>query len=195
MPIYANNNGFTFIELMVSIVISMLVMAGLYALFRSGNEIYVSQEQIVDVRQNIRAALTMVTRDIRMAGFDPARNASCAGIDSANATSLHVRYDYDGNGLCDDLSDWDYRYDQQGSAFVAGIPEEDDLQTLVDTISFMEFAYTLSDGSTTANPSDASMIRMVSIHVCGKILGAYSGKYDMPICYNATVRCRNMGLE
>ncbi|MDD4649564.1 MAG: prepilin-type N-terminal cleavage/methylation domain-containing protein [Desulfoplanes sp.] len=192
MSISADNGGFTLLELIVAMVISMFVMAAIYTLFRSSSELFVSQEQIVGVRQDIRATLSMIAHDIRMAGLDPARSASDAGIASANATSLHILYDEDGDGACD--TDLDYLYVSAEDALKVQTGGGGGYQPLVYDISSVGFTYVLSDGSTTSTPTDSSMIRMVGIQLCGKIDGPYSEKYDSLQCFNSTVRCRNMGL-
>lgn len=189
----AEERGFSLIELMIAMVISIFVIAAIYTLFRSSSEVFVSQEQIVGVRQDIRATLGMITQNIRMAGLDPSRNATDAGIESANATSLHILYDYDGDGVCD--TDLDYKYVPEENAFKVLISGDGGYQPIVSDIFSVQFTYSLSDGSTTSTPSDPTMIRMVSIQICGKVDGPYAEKYGAEQCFNSTVRCRNMGLE
>jgi type IV pilus assembly protein PilW len=65
------NNGFTLIELMVAIAIASVVMAGIYSMFIMQQRTQVTEQVVVDMQQTLRAAMYMVERDIRMAGFDP----------------------------------------------------------------------------------------------------------------------------
>ncbi len=188
-----DTNGFTLVELMVAMVVGVLLVAAMYVLFRSSSEVYVSQEQMVDVRQDIRATLSMMTRDLRMAGLDPNRNATCAGITSANATSLRFTYDYDGDGLCE--SDFNYLYDAGEKALKMQVSGGGGYQPIAYDIASIQFSYVSSDGTNSSTPGDLDIVTMVNVQVCGRISGAYAEKYDTPRCYNATVRCRNMGLE
>lgn len=186
-------NGFTLVELLVAMVAGALLVASGYVLFRSSSEVYVSQEQMVDVRQDIRATLAMITRDLRMAGLDPGRGAACSGITSANATSLRFQYDYDGDGVCE--RDFDYLYDAGNKVLKMQLSGSGGYQPVVYDISSVQFSYVVSNNTMPTTPADPSDVRMVNIRICGKISGPYSEKYDTPRCFNSTVRCRNMGLE
>lgn len=197
MSIFTDDKGFSFVELLIAMVISVLVLAAVYKLFSSASEIFVTQERRVDTRQDIRSILYLMTKDIRMAGLDPKRNAACAGIESANATSLHILYDYNGNGTCSELNDCDrdYLYNSNENVIKLEDRGEGGHQLFAEDISSLNFVYTLSDGSNSTSPSDLNMIRMVNIQICRELKGAYAQKHDQLFCYNATVRCRNMGLE
>ena len=63
------NRGLTVIELLVVLVISSLLIAGVYRTFISQQKTYTVQEQVVDVQQGVRGALHMMMREIKMAGF------------------------------------------------------------------------------------------------------------------------------
>jgi len=61
--------GFTLIELMIVLVISSIVIAAIFATFISQQKSYATQTKVSDMQQNARAALTLMERDLRMAGF------------------------------------------------------------------------------------------------------------------------------
>jgi prepilin-type N-terminal cleavage/methylation domain-containing protein len=63
------SKGISLIELMVALVISAILIAGLYRTFIGQQKTYTVQEQVVDMQQNARVAISKVIRDIRMAGF------------------------------------------------------------------------------------------------------------------------------
>ena len=67
----ANKKGVTLIELLVALVISGIVVAGIYRVFTAQTRAYTVQEQVVDVQQNIRSVMELMLRDIRMAGYKP----------------------------------------------------------------------------------------------------------------------------
>jgi len=70
-----NEQGFTMVELLVAMVLSLIVMGAVFLTFKSQQDSYVVQDQIVATQQNARAAMYLLTRDIQMAGyctnFDP----------------------------------------------------------------------------------------------------------------------------
>jgi type IV pilus assembly protein PilW len=76
------NNGFTLIELMAAIAISAAVMAGIYSMFIVQQRTQVAEQVAVDMQQTVRAAMYMMERDIRMAGFDPTVTWGFDGLDN-----------------------------------------------------------------------------------------------------------------
>ena len=65
-----NKRGLTLIELLIGLVICAIVVAGIYRLFISQGKAYVVQDQVVELQQNVRSAMEVMLRDLRMAGFD-----------------------------------------------------------------------------------------------------------------------------
>ncbi len=65
------DRGFTLTELMVSLVISGVLMTAVYAVFNSQQKSYAVQDQLAASHQNLRAAMNLMVKEIRMAGFDP----------------------------------------------------------------------------------------------------------------------------
>lgn len=64
-----NRKGITLIELLVALTVSGILLAGIYKTFISQQNTFASQDQLVDVQQNVRLAINKMTREIRMAGF------------------------------------------------------------------------------------------------------------------------------
>jgi len=175
-------SGFTLVELLVSLAISVVILAGLTSVFMTTNEHYTEQSKLSDVQQGIRAAMLVMSRDLRMAGLNPTRNAICPGIYSANSTYLNVRYDYNGDGSCD--RDRTFQYDAGAKELQMKPTTSGSMQVLAEDITSFSFGYT----------PNATNVRMVSIGICGKISGAYADNFDSEYCFNSSVRCRNMGL-
>jgi prepilin-type N-terminal cleavage/methylation domain-containing protein len=61
--------GLTLIELLIAMTMTGVLGAGIYRTFVGQQHTYQVQEDIVDVQQNARMAITQMVRDIRMAGF------------------------------------------------------------------------------------------------------------------------------
>src|SRR3972149_8810187 len=90
--------GFTLIELLVTLLISSLIMGSAYMLLISQARAYGTQEKIVTVTENLRSAMEVMTRDIRLAGYKKA-GATFTGIATAQKTSIRVLADFDQDGL------------------------------------------------------------------------------------------------
>lgn len=63
-----NQSGFTLVELLIAMGLSVVVLAIIFSTFKSQHDSYIVQSQVSMTQQNLRAALYMVTRDIQMAG-------------------------------------------------------------------------------------------------------------------------------
>lgn len=63
------NGGFTMIELTVALAISGILLAGMIVTFNNQQRGYQTQLQVTTLHQNIRAAMAVVSGDVRMAGF------------------------------------------------------------------------------------------------------------------------------
>ncbi len=93
-----NRKGVTLIELLVALVISGIVIAGIYRIFVSQTKAYTVQDQVVEVQQNIRSAMEILLRDLRMAGYDNDSLTSKIAIANPIVRADHsvtVQYEYD----------------------------------------------------------------------------------------------------
>jgi len=66
-----HRRGFTLVELLIAMSIAVLVVGSVLVAFQSQRRTHYEQQMIVEMHQNVRAALFMIQRDVRMAGFDP----------------------------------------------------------------------------------------------------------------------------
>lgn len=88
--------GFTIVELLVVMVISSILAISVVAVFVNQTRAMALNEDLVDLQQNLRVAMDMLHRDVRMAGANSKDNFPAfvfGGIDS------------DGNGTLDENSD------------------------------------------------------------------------------------------
>jgi len=63
------SKGLTLTEVLVALVVSAILIAGLYRTFISQQKTYTVQEQVVDMQQNARLAINRMMKEMRMAGF------------------------------------------------------------------------------------------------------------------------------
>jgi prepilin-type N-terminal cleavage/methylation domain-containing protein len=61
--------GVTLIEMLIALIIFGLASAASYRLFVGQSRTYVVEEQVVDLQQEVRTGLELLTRDLMMAGY------------------------------------------------------------------------------------------------------------------------------
>jgi type IV pilus assembly protein PilW len=102
--------GFTLIELLISLAVSMVVLSALTGIFVIQRKAYSNQEQIVEITQVARAAMDMIGREIRAAGYYSTSNPmQClnsgkphfVGI-PVNISRLEILTDLNGDGDTED---------------------------------------------------------------------------------------------
>jgi len=132
-----SNQGFTLLELVVGMAVSLLAMGAIYSTFLSQHKSYLVQDQTAAMQQNLRAAMFYMQREIRMAGLDPLGTAN-TGIITANASSISFTEDIGGSTV--------------------GTPPDGTLQTS-ETIT-----YSLSGGNLVRNVGGGNQVVAQNIH-------------------------------
>jgi type IV pilus assembly protein PilW len=107
------DKGFTLIEMMVAIAIFSIALTTIYTLFRNQVIAHNTNREVVAMQQNVRAALSFMERDIRLAGFDPT-GSSGASIVNANGAQLQFQIDQNENGTIDAGETITYGLDNDG---------------------------------------------------------------------------------
>ncbi len=64
-----NDKAFTLLELLLALAIFAIVVTAIYGTYLSQQKAYIVQDQIAGIQQNLRAAMFVMSREIRMAGF------------------------------------------------------------------------------------------------------------------------------
>jgi type IV pilus assembly protein PilW len=219
----SQEKGFTLVELLIAITIGMFIMAGVLTALTSQNQSYVTQDEVVEMQQNARVAIDLLTRDIRTAGYDP--NKLDAGITIAGLNNLSfTREDVD--TLAADLETIMYSL---FDAYATAVPPAndgiaDDLarrvtnaggnsagrQVVCENISQLEFRYLDGDGNITADLDEirtieVSLLAVVSkpdttftntttyISAAGTVWGPYNDNFRRRLIIT-TISCRNLGL-
>jgi type IV pilus assembly protein PilW len=178
-----NNKGFTIAEFLVVMVIAGVLMAGIYAAAYSQQKSYICQEQISAMRQNLRAGMDFMIRELQMAGYDPTDAGAGAGIvemgwDSGQNryTSIRVTMDVTddpGTGGSDgDTGDADedityLLFTDAGGRQKLGrkSPSTASPLPVVENIEALDFVYLAADGSLASTTAE---IRSIQVTVVAK---------------------------
>jgi type IV pilus assembly protein PilW len=96
----SDKKGVTLIELLVVLVISVIVIGGVYKVFIAQTRAYTVQDQVAEVQQDVRGAMEIMVRDIRMAGFQTNTFGNAAKTNNPivfvpnSNSSVTVNYEY-----------------------------------------------------------------------------------------------------
>jgi type IV pilus assembly protein PilW len=193
------DTGFTLVELLVAMTISLVVMAAFYQVYSSQSRSYVVHEQVVEVQQNLRAAMFYMTRDIRMAGCDPNDTAGAGFIDPGATTSrieftmdVHDGADNDGDGRIDNFNERGNvngvlgDKDESISYFLSGnnLVRNTASNVIAENIDSLEFEFLDSSGS---GVTDVFQIKSVRVTV-----SAISDDTKHRKTLASLVKCRNL---
>jgi len=70
-PVAIVQKGFTLVEIMVAITLSLILMAGVGQIYLSSKESFRIQNELAQIQENQRIAVQFLQHDIRQAGFVP----------------------------------------------------------------------------------------------------------------------------
>ena len=109
--IFIDERGVTLTELMVALVMGLATVAAVYSVHLLQVKQRIVQEDVMAMQQNARAAIDLMTREVRMAGFDPMgvnRDGKSSndfqGL-TYHPTELHIKSDLNGNGITTDTNE------------------------------------------------------------------------------------------
>lgn len=119
LPVTSNQQGFTLIELIIAMALTLISMGLIYAGYKTQQEAHANERLTVDMQQNARSALAFMRREIRMANYAPcalngedddsdgsideADESVVRGFQTVSANRLNFTFDLNGDG--DDLDD------------------------------------------------------------------------------------------
>ena len=162
-------SGFTLVELLIAMTIGLIILTALSSTFLMQRKIYDVQEQIVEMVQTARAAMDMMTGEIRMAGYDPKETElftfqfSDSEDRETDMNNIAFTYDESGDGMQDynDKEQIAFRL-QDGTLkrFSTGAVH---WQPVAENIDTLEFTYTLRDGTVIAPPSNPTAAQVLNI--------------------------------
>ena len=93
--------GFTLVELLIAMLLAGVITGALYSVYVATLDSHGRQDAIVRTEMNVRAALDFMSRELRMAGYDP-EGSGDFGFEEAQQTQVTFRYDADQDGWLSD---------------------------------------------------------------------------------------------
>lgn len=100
--------GFTLLELLVGVTITFTVLTAVYTAFLTNQTTFSRGKNNIEVQQNARLAMELLTRDIRMVGYDPSGVlAGCAqptALQVGGANTLTFLADVTDTGVTDKVT-------------------------------------------------------------------------------------------
>ena len=212
ISINTSQKGFSLIELMVAMAIASVLMAGIYTFYHNQLKTHITQQEMVDMQQDARAAMYMMTREIRMAGYDPLNTG--ATIRTANVAEIAFSSDDNGNGAIGTNERFYYALNN-GNLERGRWDDLGNLNTVALNIDALNFRYLNNDGITASSLEDIRSVQITLVARSGddvpvlmrkhtdnttytnqqgtEILSAQNDNFRR-IRLTATVKVRNLGL-
>jgi type IV pilus assembly protein PilW len=170
----------TLIELLVTLAVGSIIIAAIYSIYISQVQGQATQRAALEMQQGLRAALTIMEREIRTAGADPMGTAE-AGILIAEDKEFHFTHDIRGDEGTELPSDGDtddpnenIRYkintsNNLGRETCRPSPKGcSKLQPLLDDVDALNFVYLDRAGNRLSTPitgNNRNRIRQVQVTV------------------------------
>lgn len=185
----ATRAGMTVVELMVSLVIFGIIIGVVFGFLTESRQSYTSTRQKAQYQQGLRAVMSLVTREVRSAGCDPA-GAGFERIATADAATFRCRMDLNGDTDTADVApDEDVTY-----AFNAGTGELTRTvggapAVILRGLTNLQFNYYDDDGNllnaVPLSATDRAEIRSVDLVMTGE-----TDKHE-PVTYTTRIAVRN----
>ena len=206
MTLVQKKSGFTLVELMVTLALSSIVLTLMYQVYNSQLKSHQTQQEFVEMQQNLRASLYLMERGIRMAGHGPNGGVADPAITTAQVDNIAFAMDISG-GTTLDPSDGDTADPgEQLNYYLAGdlirnASDGNGDQTILaqNDIQDIRFVYKDEDGTTLdyaalAAADERRKIRSVEIILTAK-MGSSPMVKDKDMELRSEIKCRNLGLN
>lgn len=179
---------------MVTLAVSGVLMMTTLTIADMSIQSYSAQESVVDAQQNVRAALDLMVRDIRMAGYDPMAitNGPTEGIGIIAATDTMLQFSADLNADQKDnggIENLTYFFDRGNKRLRQKEGGRAYPQTFIENVSALTFRYFDAGGDQTTHPAD---IVMVEVALTVENLGNKGRRFRRKL--TTWINCRNLRL-
>lgn len=179
----SSDKGITLVELLVASTVSSIIGASAISLHINQQKIFAKEEAVTNVRNSVRSALDITTRDIRMAGYNPMESADFApGVCNAEKDEIHIVMDIDTNGVLNNSEKRGFQF--SGDTLYRlhfSSPTASSRTPIAVNIDYFEFQYFESNGTTIACPVDSTgleNIDRVRVVIVGKTEREFSNHHE-----------------
>jgi len=149
-------SGFSLVELLVAMAITGVVMAAVFKIYTTQQDSYVLQEQIAEMQQNGRTAKYVMTREIRMVGYDPT-GSDKFGFLAAGGSSIRFSMDIEVENGEPDPAGEVITYSVSGNEELLRNDGSGDL-IIVENIKAIGFAYAFDNDGDGSLDTDAGQV-------------------------------------
>jgi type IV pilus assembly protein PilW len=186
--------GYTLIEMMIAMALASIFVLATLAIMTMAIHSYRNQERVSDVQQSVSAALDLMVRDIRMAGYDPMAIShgptEGIGILVADDSMLQISADLNADQSdSDGLENMTYFFDPLKKRLRQKEGGRAYAQTFIDHVASLKFDYLNAIGETAVEKSDIVAV-IVTLTVEEK--NQKGGLVKRTLC--TRVNCRNLNL-
>lgn len=95
---HRRSRGFTLAEVLVTSVLLLLISSTIFTVYRYQMFAFKAQEAQLDTQESARGLIDLMSREIRLAGYDPRCTKAFAGVVAASAQGLQIQFDGDEDG-------------------------------------------------------------------------------------------------
>jgi type IV pilus assembly protein PilW len=199
----AMNTAFTLVEVLVALAVASIFILATLSIADMSIRTYGDQERVADAQQSVRAALDLMVRDIRMAGYDPMAIShgptKGIGILAASDTNLQFSSDLNADGLDNGgIENLTYFYDAETKrlrqkegdkktcpqTFKKTYP-----QTFIEDVSALKFSYYDAQGEPAEGLGDIVMV-VVTLTVQNRY--QKGGSFERTL--STRINCRNLRM-
>jgi len=205
-----SKTGFSLVELLMALAVSSIVLAAIYSVFTITNKNFTTQNVAANVQQNLRSAIGLMARDIRLAGLDPIGTDSF-GIEYASQTKIRFTLDSidsgsgEFNGIVDETNFEEVTYDFQGNQVTQTLYEtaaSPNPAVLISNITNLNFAYLdaanndlVDYGLSPARVPDDKLADIRSVEVLITIEEPAGREEPVSRTLTRKVECRNLAFN
>lgn len=188
-------HGYTLIELMIALALASIFLLSILTIATISIHSYRNQERVADIQQSVRAALDLMVRDIRMAGYDPkaVSHGPSAGIGilAAEENKLQISADLNADQLDNNgLENLTYFFDPKGKRLRQKEGGLAYAQTFIGNVSALNFEYLNAQGRPVVEKRDiAAVVITLTVEERNEKGAAVKRKLS------TRVNCRNLRLR
>jgi len=207
---YLKQNGYTLAELLIYIFLVGVVSSVLYKIFITNSQVQLHQEEIVNLFQELRGTMGIMTREIRMAGFtgnDGDPGSIGFQLDNnpdynSDNDSIHFTMDLTNDANTGEPDgdtqdpDEDIIYYLAGTTLIRRNGFTGEENVMAENISSLSFVYYDETNTVMTHPLVLNNIRSVEISIEGQTSRAsYLTKEKASRSLTSRVQIRNAGLN